>query len=72
MRHVMRNETQPAEFYTVAEVSRADGEATPASVRAWERAGKLPAIRTASGIRLFRRDDVERFLAARRAARTVR
>jgi excisionase family DNA binding protein len=28
------------------------------TIRMWERAGRLPAIRTSSGQRLFRRDDV--------------
>ncbi len=42
----------------------------PATVRQLERNGRLPAIRTAGGIRLFRRADVERF-ARERALRQV-
>ena len=38
----------------------------PDTVRLWERTGRLPALRTESGMRLFRRQDVEA-LAARRA-----
>lgn len=34
-------------------------EKTPATIRVWERAGKLPARRTVGGTRLFRRSDVE-------------
>ena len=35
----------------------------PATVRIYERLGKLPAIRTESGIRLFDRGEVEKFAA---------
>lgn len=38
---------------------------TPATVRAWERDGKLNASRTPSGVRLFRRTDVEEIVAER-------
>ncbi len=41
-------------------------ELSSESVRAYERAGKLPATRTESGMRLFRRADVERLAAERR------
>jgi excisionase family DNA binding protein len=37
---------------------------TVGTVRAWERAGKLPAIRTPGGQRRFRRADVDALLAA--------
>jgi len=39
-----------------------------ATVRAWDRAGILPARRTSNGMRLFARADVERLRAAREAA----
>jgi excisionase family DNA binding protein len=39
----------------------------PDTVRFYERTGRLPALRTTSGVRLFRRDDVEDFIANRRA-----
>jgi DNA-binding transcriptional MerR regulator len=42
---------------------------TPDTVRLWERMGKLHAIRTVSGQRLFRRGDVE---AARERERIER
>ena len=42
---------------------------TPATVRNWANAGSLPARRTISGVRLFDRRDVERFIAAREKAR---
>ncbi len=38
------------------------------TVRALERRGVLRAEKTARGVRLFRRDDVERLAAERRAA----
>ncbi len=40
----------------------------PATVRLLADAGKLPAVRTERGMRLFRREDVER-LAAERSSR---
>ena len=36
-----------------------------AAVRVWADLGRLPVIRTVSGIRLFRRDDVDHWLATR-------
>ncbi len=45
---------------------------TPSTVRLWERSGRLPAERTESGMRLFRRPDVEALVkrrAKRRAAK---
>lgn len=38
---------------------------TPQAVRLWADQGRLPVLRTASGIRLFRRADVEHHLADR-------
>ena len=35
------------------------------TVRWYARTGRLPSLRTVGGVRLFRRTDVERFLAAR-------
>jgi DNA-binding transcriptional MerR regulator len=37
------------------------------SVRSYELRGMLPAIRTASGVRLFRREDVEKLAEVLRA-----
>lgn len=37
----------------------------PATVRHMERSGRLPAERTAGGMRLFRREDVERLVVER-------
>jgi excisionase family DNA binding protein len=48
----------------ISEVARELG-CTPATVRLMERRGELPAIRTSSGVRLFRRVDVERVKATR-------
>jgi excisionase family DNA binding protein len=38
------------------------------TVRLWERAGRLPALRTSGGVRLFDRRDVERLARERREA----
>lgn len=51
-----------------SEVSRICGVSAQ-TVRLWERRGILPASKTDNGVRLFRRDDVERVAAARAASR---
>jgi excisionase family DNA binding protein len=55
------------EWLTPADAARLLG-VVPATVRQMERDGRLPAQRTAGGMRLFRRDDVER-MAEERAQR---
>ena len=47
------------EILTVGDVARVFG-ISPQAVRVWERLGKLSGLRTASGMRLFLRADVER------------
>jgi excisionase family DNA binding protein len=42
------------------------------TIRLWESCGKLPAQRTASGQRLFRRDDIERAATDYRGALETR
>lgn len=42
-------------------------EVSPDTVRLWERQGRLPALRTVRGVRLFDRRDVERLATERRA-----
>jgi DNA-binding transcriptional MerR regulator len=42
-------------------------EVSPQTIRAWERAGRLKALKTASGVRLFARTDVEALAKDRRA-----
>jgi len=39
-------------------------QVSPGAVRAWADSGRLRFIRTAGGVRLFERSDVERFLEA--------
>ncbi len=63
----MKRKEMEDEFMLSADVSRKTGAAA-ATVIWWERTGKLKALRTASGVRLFRRTDVEK-LAAERAAK---
>lgn len=48
----------PSDVAALAHVS-------PRAVVQWERDGKLPAQKTPGGVRLFKRSDVESFLAKR-------
>ena len=58
---------EAGDLLTPGEVNReAEGRVSPATVRHWGDTGVLPVIRTATGRRLFRRDDVKRVLAERR------
>ncbi len=52
------------EILTTTDVARL-GDVSASTVNAWERSGKLPAMRTERGIRIFRREDVNRFLLER-------
>ncbi len=52
------------QLLSVADAARVLG-VVPATVRQMERSGRLPARRTAGGIRLFRREDVEQLAEAR-------
>ena len=63
-------ETVVRRFMTVADVARAL-KLTPDGVRWLERTGKLKAIRTEGGMRLFRAEDVHR-AATERVARTAK
>lgn len=54
-----------SEMCTVSEVARRFGK-SPDTIRSWADAGKLPAVRTETGVRLFRREDVERLMTAMR------
>ena len=49
---------------TVADAARRL-DVTPAHVRHLERIGKLPAVRTLSGQRIFHSDDVDQLVAER-------
>ena len=60
--------TTPSNLLTTSAAARIL-DLTSESVRQYERQGKLPAIRTESGMRLFQRADVERFAKARAARR---
>ncbi|MEO7189496.1 MAG: MerR family DNA-binding transcriptional regulator [Vicinamibacterales bacterium] len=52
------------QFITVNEAAKILG-LSAASVRLWENSGKLPAVRTTTGIRLFSLVEVQRVAAAR-------
>jgi excisionase family DNA binding protein len=56
-----------AELLTVSETARALDVAA-ATIRDWADRGKLPAVRTSSGQRIFHRADVERLQEERRIA----
>jgi excisionase family DNA binding protein len=58
-----RKEVVMAQLLSAADAARLLG-VVPATVRQMERDGRLPAQRTVGGMRLFRREDVERLMAA--------
>jgi excisionase family DNA binding protein len=58
-------------YETVATVARRAGVSAD-TVRMWERRGLLQAIRTTSGVRLFRQHDVDEFIARRGQSTTAR
>jgi len=52
------------DFILTSEAARICGVSAQ-SIRAWERVGRLTAMKTAGGVRLFRRADVEELKRAR-------
>ncbi len=58
-----------AELLTTGDSARVLG-LSPDAVRLYERTGRLPATRTLSGLRLFRRRDVEKLRKERARRRT--
>jgi len=52
------------DFLTTAPAAR-ELDVSPQTVIQWERKGILPATKTANGIRLFRRQDIERLKVTR-------
>ncbi len=59
------------QWLTVADVAR-KLNLMPDTVRDLERRGRLKAVRTAGGVRLFRKADIEEFIQEREARRTPR
>ncbi len=55
------------EYMTVGVAARRLGVSEP-TVRNWSRVGRLPALRTSFGYRLFRREDVDRLAREREKA----
>ena len=66
----MSTNPAPAELLTTADVARILG-VVPATVRLMERDGRLPALKTPGGQRLFTRSDVEHLAAARTERRSL-
>jgi excisionase family DNA binding protein len=56
---------QQDQLLTTTDAARLIGVSSE-TIRVWEGVGKLPAMRTQSGTRLFKRDDVERVAATYR------
>jgi predicted site-specific integrase-resolvase len=56
-------------FLLTAGVAKLCG-VTPSTVRFWERTGRIPALRTENGVRLFSREDVERLALEKAPAPT--
>jgi len=54
------------EFLTLSSAARV-AKRSEATIRQWEIAGKLPAIRTETGTRLFKASDVRAFVSAQKA-----
>lgn len=62
---------QAQEFLTTndaAKIANKSGE----TIRLWARSGRLPSIRTASGVHLFRREDVLKAMEAAASAPATR
>jgi len=55
---IMENGNDMDTFLTTLDAAKIL-QVSPDTIRVWERRGKLPAIRTQGGMRLFRREDVE-------------
>jgi excisionase family DNA binding protein len=66
---ILKGMEHQLDLLTTSDAARQLGIAAN-TLRVWERTGRLPAIRTASGVRLFARADVDR-IAAERATRST-
>ena len=58
------HDTCPARFLLTNDAARLLN-VSPQTIRVWERAGRLAAVKTAGGVRLFDRRDVERLARER-------
>ena len=59
---------EPSEWLGIGDVAKRMDRST-SLVGILERTGQLPAIRTAGGVRIFRRQDVEEFIKNRETKR---
>ena len=64
------SKSEPTAPLLTSEVARINAVA-PETVRLWERSGRLRAVKTAGGVRLFDRRDVERLAREREAKRVT-
>lgn len=62
--------TSDNDFLTTAPAARELGVASQTVIE-WERQGKLPAIKTSGGVRLFRREDIEVLKKKRQAEQVL-
>jgi excisionase family DNA binding protein len=66
----LKGMVKPTEFLLPGDVARmAEPPVSTSTVRDEANKGRLPFLRTSSGLRIFRRADVERWLKARAQAR---
>ena len=62
MKESINTYTDPPEWLAIGDVARVL-DVSVATVRNWERAGKITAIRTPGGQRRFKRADVDRLIS---------
>lgn len=68
--HTAQLEDPPNPFLLTGDVARLL-HVSPVTVRQWERTGRLRAVRTARGVRLFERAAVDRLLLERQRSMTL-
>lgn len=63
--HLTDMNPNPIDPLLTSEAARIIG-VSPETIRAWEGSGRLPALKTGRGVRLFNRSDVEQLADERR------
>ena len=64
------NDDAPARYLLTNDAARLLN-VSPQTIRLWERTGRLPAVKTTRGVRLFDRRDVERLARERSHTNTT-